>query len=141
MLHPAVRTHPQTGKRIMWVNRSYTHRMVHLDGTAIDPDSACGDGGENLLKELCSLPYVPEYQLRLNWQSPGDFTMYDNRAVQHYGVSDYGRLPRQEQGRLLEHIAALGALPFFKADDGSVIHSRFISDDYCKGIRDPWKIL
>ena len=41
-------------------------------------------------KELFALPGVPEYQLRLNWKSPGDLTLYDNRAVQHYGVADYG---------------------------------------------------
>ena len=52
-------------------------------------------------------------------QSVGDLALYDNRAVQHYGVADYGLLPQPEQGRMLEHIASLGTVPFLDDDDGS----------------------
>ena len=58
-----------------------------------------------LLRELCGLPGVPEFQARLSWQSPGDFAVWDNRQLQHYAVADYGGLP--DTTRLMEHAASL----------------------------------
>jgi len=112
--HPLVRTHPITGQRVLYANAIYT---VGLEGMP-EEDAA------PLLRELYSLPGVPEYQCRLQWKSPGDFVLWDNRCVQHYAVADYGR--EHDTGRLMEHMATLGDRPFFQADDGTITYSDFV---------------
>ena len=76
--HPVVRTHPETGRKTLFVNAMWTTKIVGLDPTE----------GAALLLHLCVQATVPEYQCRIRWQS--DMVVFwDNRAVQHYAVSDY----------------------------------------------------
>ena len=143
--HPLVRTHPTTGQRVLYANAIYTRALRHWTPAAAGGDGAGGAGlaggdavagGDALLRELFTLPGVPEYQARVRWQSATDFVMWDNRVLQHYAVSDWGQGQSRADGpasaagteptRLLEHIASLGTRPFFRGDDGRVVESRFV---------------
>lgn len=77
--HPIVRTHPVTGCKILYVNRGYT---THIEGVP----SVEGDAVLNFLFEH---QLQPEFQLRWRWQE-NDVALWDNRAVQHYAIGDYG---------------------------------------------------
>lgn len=93
--HPVVRTHPRTGRRTLFVNAIFT---THIAGM---PE----DESEELLKLLFKQAAVPEYQVRFKW-APGSIAFWDNRAVQHYAVSDYFPLRR-----VMERAAILGDRP------------------------------
>lgn len=81
--HPVVRTHRETGKKILWVNFTQKPHIIGLDKA------------ENL--ELLTLILDqyrrPDYQVRFSWQ-PGSLAFWDNRAAVHYAVRNYGDFPR-----------------------------------------------
>jgi taurine dioxygenase len=81
--HPVVRTHPETGEKILYVNYTFTTRIVGL------PE----DESASLLRLLQDRIKVPEYQVRFRW-SPGAIAIWDNRSTQHYAVGDYWPTPR-----------------------------------------------
>ena len=93
--HPVVRTHPESGEKVLYVNRIFTSHVVGLD----ESDS------EDLLDHLFSTAEVPEYQFRLRWE-PGTVAMWDNRSTQHYASSDYWPNPR-----VMERAAIIGDRP------------------------------
>jgi len=76
--HPVVRTHPETGRRTLFVNRFFTSHIVGLDR----------DESDALIDHLCREANYPEYQCRFRWETDS-VAFWDNRAVQHYAVSDY----------------------------------------------------
>ena len=76
--HPVVRVHPVTGKKILYVNPTFTS---HIKGLSRSQSDA-------LLTQLFALVNVPEYQARLRWQ-PNTLAVWDNRSTQHYAVGDY----------------------------------------------------
>ncbi len=76
--HPVVRTHPDTKRRTLYVNEIFTSHVVGLDR----------DESDALLDLLCRQARVPEYQCRFRW-SADSIAFWDNRATQHYAVSDY----------------------------------------------------
>ncbi|ATL80388.1 TauD/TfdA dioxygenase family protein [Streptomyces malaysiensis] len=94
--HPVVRTHPETGRRMLFVNTSFTTRITGMEREESD----------RLLSFLCRQAHVPEYQVRFHWQ-PGDIAFWDNRATQHYAVNDYAPYPR-----VAERVAIEGDRPF-----------------------------
>ncbi|MEU9556283.1 TauD/TfdA dioxygenase family protein [Streptomyces fumanus] len=94
--HPVVRTHPVTGRRTLFVNASFTTRIVGMDR----------DESDRLLRHLFQQAHVPEYQVRFRW-GPGDIAFWDNRATQHYAVNDYG--PHR---RVAERVAIAGDRPY-----------------------------
>ncbi|WP_217238540.1 TauD/TfdA family dioxygenase [Streptomyces sp. AC555_RSS877] len=94
--HPVVRTHPETGRRLLFVNTSFTTRITGMERAESD----------RLLRYLTQQAHVPEYQLRFRWQ-PGDVAFWDNRATQHYAVNDYA--PHR---RVAERVAIAGDRPF-----------------------------
>jgi taurine dioxygenase len=93
--HPVVRTHPDTGRRMLFVNTSFTTRITGMDR----------DESDRLLRLLFQQAHVPEYQVRFRWQ-PGDIAFWDNRATQHYAVNDYG-----SRRRVAERVAIAGDRP------------------------------
>jgi taurine dioxygenase len=93
--HPIVRTHPETGRKILYVNSIF---VSHIDG--IDPDESA-----YLIDVLCRQATVPEYQCRFRWRA-GSVAFWDNRAVQHYASSDYW--PHR---RVMERVAIIGDRP------------------------------
>ncbi|MBT9554003.1 MAG: TauD/TfdA family dioxygenase [Hydrogenophaga sp.] len=76
--HPVVRVHPVTGKKILYVNSTFTS---HIKGLTRSQSDA-------LLTQLFELARVPEFQARLKWQE-GTLAVWDNRSTQHYAVGDY----------------------------------------------------
>ncbi len=95
-VHPVVRTHPETGRKTIYVNGIFTTHLVGLDPVE----------GDRLLEHLCRQADYPEYQCRWTW-SPGDLAIWDNRATQHYATSDYA-----PQRRVMERITVIGDRPF-----------------------------
>ncbi|MEW2436622.1 TauD/TfdA family dioxygenase [Streptomyces caniferus] len=94
--HPVVRRHPETGRRMLFVNASFTTRIVGLEEAESD----------RLLRLLFQQAQVPEFQVRWRWQA-GDLAFWDNRATQHYAVNDYG--PHR---RVAERVAIAGDRPY-----------------------------
>ncbi len=78
VVHPLVVVHPVTGKRLLYVNPTFTSRIVELSKKESDA----------LLRHLFEHLLKPEYQVRLKWQV-NDVAMWDNRATQHYATGDY----------------------------------------------------
>ena len=86
--HPVVRTHPETGEKVLFVNGFATHfTNFHTpDNVRYGQDFTQGTSG--LLQYLISQAAIPEYQVRWRWQ-PNSVAIWDNRATQHYAVMDY----------------------------------------------------
>jgi len=86
--HPVVRTHPDTGEKILFVNGFTTHftNFHTADNVRVGQDYA--PGAAQLLQYLISQAQIPEYQVRWRWQ-PNSVAFWDNRATQHYAVMDY----------------------------------------------------
>ena len=76
--HPVVRTHPDSGRKVLFVNRNYTSRIVGLSERE----------NEMLLPYLFDHARDPMFQCRFQWR-PGSVAFWDNRLVQHYAVADY----------------------------------------------------
>ncbi len=94
--HPVVRTHPETGRKGLYVNAAFTSHIVGMDGAQ----------SERLLNRLYRQATVPEYQCRFRWR-PQSIAFWDNRAVQHYAASDYW--PRR---RVMERETNVGDQPY-----------------------------
>jgi taurine dioxygenase len=90
--HPVVRTHPETGEKILYVNFTFTSRILGIEESESD----------NLLRLLFDRIKVPEYQVRFRW-SPNAIGIWDNRSTQHYAVGDYW-----PQHRVLERVTVSG---------------------------------
>lgn len=96
MTHPVVRTHPETGRRTLFVNAAFTRHIVGLDPAESD----------ELLELLYRQAAYPEYQCRFRWTA-GSLAVWDNRATQHYASSDY-----YPQRRVMERITVAGDRPY-----------------------------
>ncbi|MGF7122457.1 TauD/TfdA dioxygenase family protein [Rhodococcus sp. BE178] len=86
--HPVVRTHPETGEKILFVNSFTTHLTNYhtADNVRCGIDYAPGAG--DLLRYLQSQATIPEYQVRWRW-TKNSVAIWDNRSTQHYAVQDY----------------------------------------------------
>ena len=106
--HPVVAVHPETGHKVLYVNRHFTERINEL------PE----DEGRAILEFLLSQTAHPEFQLRVSWQ-PGTVVMWDNRSVQHYAGHDYW-----PQRRRMERVTIAGAAPHGDGEDPVVVVAR-----------------
>jgi len=77
-VHPVVRTHPETGRKALYVNFGHT---TQLEGWS-EPESA------PLLDYLFAHQVKPEFTCRFHWE-PGSLAFWDNRCAQHNPVNDY----------------------------------------------------
>jgi taurine dioxygenase len=78
-LHPVVRTHPENGRRGLFVNPQFTQTVLGLSDNESDA----------VLQMLYRQCQKPEYTCRFRWQ-PGSIAFWDNRATLHYALDDYG---------------------------------------------------
>lgn len=88
-IHPVVRTHPESGEQILYVNEAFT---THLANYAEAFETRVGFDFKlaemDLLQYLLRQASIPEYQMRLRWR-PDTLVIWDNRSTQHYAVQDY----------------------------------------------------
>jgi taurine dioxygenase len=92
--HPVVRTHPDTGRRSLFVNRTFTSHIVELRRSESDA----------LLEYLCTWSEQPAFQCRYRWDE-GTIGIWDNRCTQHYAVPDY------DERRVIERVTVIGDTP------------------------------
>jgi len=90
-IHPVVRTHPETGKKILYVNEHFTRRIVEMSM----------DESDMLLSYLTKWVTKPEFTVRYNW-TEGTFAMWDNRSTQHYVVNDF------KDERIIQRVTIMG---------------------------------
>jgi taurine dioxygenase len=88
--HPVVRTHRETGEKILWVNFTQRPHIIGLDIAE----------SKDLLSTILYHYKKPENQVRFSWQ-PGSVAFWDNRAAVHYAVRNYGDFPRLMQRVLI----------------------------------------
>jgi len=86
--HPVVRTHPETGEKVLFVNGFATHFTNFHTPANVRYGADFAPGGGDLLRYLISRAAIPEYQVRWRW-TPNSVAIWDNRATQHYAVQDY----------------------------------------------------
>jgi taurine dioxygenase len=85
--HPVVRSHPDTGRKSLYVNRAFTS---HFEGMTIEESLP-------LLEILWTHGARPEFTCRYRW-SPDTIGVWDNRATLHYAINDYHGHRRYMQG-------------------------------------------
>jgi len=86
--HPVVRTHPETGEKVLFVNAFTTHLVNFHTPDRVRFGFDYTPGGSELLNYLIRQAAVPEYQVRWRW-TKNSFAIWDNRSTQHYAVQDY----------------------------------------------------
>jgi len=96
VLHPVVRTHPETGRKALFVSEHFTTRIAGL------PD----DESRAVLEELFAHSVKPEHVYRHRWQ-PHDMVFWDNRSVMHLAAGTPDHLRRKLYRTTIE-----GDLPF-----------------------------
>ncbi len=104
--HPVVRTHPETGEKVLFVSGFATHFVnFHTPGN-VRYGQDFAPGSANLLNYLIGRAAIPEYQVRWRW-TPGSVAIWDNRCTQHYAVQDYWPAVRK-----MERAGIMGDRPF-----------------------------
>jgi taurine dioxygenase len=96
VVHPVVRTHPETGADSLFVNYGFTARIKGLRRNE----------SEAILAMLFDHVKKPEFHVRWKWK-PNALAFWDNRITQHYAVNDY--LPAR---RVMHRATVLGDRPF-----------------------------
>ena len=76
--HPAARTHPETGRKALYLNFGHTTRFVGWTEAESAP----------LLEFLFAHQVQPDFTCRFRWE-PGSLAFWDNRCTQHNPVNDY----------------------------------------------------
>jgi len=76
--HPVIRTHPETGKKVVFVNSLFT---THIEGLRKEES-------RTVLDFLYHHIQTPEYAVRFSWE-PHSIAIWDNRSTQHKPVNDY----------------------------------------------------
>ncbi|MEQ1753362.1 MAG: TauD/TfdA family dioxygenase [Micropepsaceae bacterium] len=104
--HPVVRTHPETGEKILFVNGFTTHFTNFHNAENVRVGQDYQPGASQLLSYLISQVAIPEYQVRFRWQ-PGSVAFWDNRCTQHYAVMDYPPCHRK-----MERAGIVGDKPY-----------------------------
>ena len=85
-IHPVIRTHPETGKKAIFVNKFFTTRIVGLE-----PQES-----KFILDFLFSHIEKTEFQIRYRWNK-NDMAFWDNRCTLHKAIWDY--FPNERKGR------------------------------------------
>lgn len=97
VIHPVIRTHPETGQEILFVNEGFTTRINELEQSESDA----------LLALLFEHAVKTEFHLRWKWQQ-GDVAIWDNRCTQHKALFDYG-----DAHRIMHRATVNGSVPYY----------------------------
>jgi len=110
-VHPVVRVHPVSGRKVLFVNPQFTIAIKDMDERE----------GRALLDTLFHQALIPEFQHRHHW-APHTIAMWDNRAVQHYAIHDY-----YPQRRFMDRVTIAGGpvIGVDRADPESVRKTKF----------------
>ena len=95
-IHPVIRTHPETGKKAIFVNKFFTTRILGLE-----PQES-----KFILDFLFSHIEKTEFQIRYRWNK-NDMAFWDNRCTIHKALWDY--FPHERKGR---RVTIKGDIPF-----------------------------
>ena len=95
-LHPVVRTHPETRRKALYVNRQSTIAFENMTEAETRP----------LLDYLCQHAHRPEFTCRFRWQK-GSVAFWDNRCAQHVAINDTGM-----SRRIMRRLQIVGDAPF-----------------------------
>jgi taurine dioxygenase len=93
--HPVVRTHPETGRKILYVDAASTSHIVGVSRLE----------SEMILHHLFAQAHNAAVQCRVRWHA-GDLVFYDNRCTQHVAVPDYS------ERRVMHLVSITGSRPF-----------------------------
>ena len=104
--HPVVRTHPETGEKILFVNAFTTHFTNFHTPENVRVGQDFTHVGAPLLQYLQSQAFIPEYQVRWRLRR-NTVAIWDNRCTQHYAVQDFWPAVRN-----LERAGIIGDRPF-----------------------------
>jgi len=96
VIHPVIRTHPESGKKVIFVNSLFTTRILELNNKE----------SEDVLKFLFEHVVTAEYSCRFRW-APNSIAIWDNRSTQHKPINDY--FPAH---RMLQRITIDGDIPY-----------------------------
>jgi taurine dioxygenase len=104
--HPVVRTHPETGEKVLFVNAFTTHFTNFHTRENVRFGQDANPGAGLLLNYLISQAYIPEYQVRWRFRN-NSVAIWDNRCTQHYAVQDFWPAVRK-----LERAGVVGDRPY-----------------------------
>ena len=104
--HPVVRTHPETGEKVLFVNAFTTHFSNYHTPARVRFGQDANPGASHLLNYLISQACIPDYQVRWRWQK-NSIAIWDNRSTQHYAVMDYPPCHRK-----MERAGIIGDVPY-----------------------------
>jgi len=93
-VHPMVRVHPETGRKVLFVNEHFTRRIVELSRAESDV----------LLGHLARWVASPRFTVRYHW-SNDTIAMWDNRCTQHSVLNDF------ETERVIQRVTVMGDKP------------------------------
>ncbi len=94
VLHPLVRTHPETGRKALYINPNRIESIVGLEAGESDA----------LLDELYAIAFEERFHYQHKWRT-GDIVIWDNRCSMHAGPKDY------TEPRVMHRILIEGTVP------------------------------
>jgi len=94
-VHPVARTHPETGRKSLYLSLEHTIRFADMTEEESEP----------LIEYLANHAVRPEFTCRVRWEV-GTFTVWDNRCTLHCALNDYNG-----QRRLMQRITVGGEVP------------------------------
>jgi taurine dioxygenase len=104
--HPVVRTHPESGEKVLFVNAFTTHFTNYHTPANVRFGQDFSPAASQLLNYLISQAFIPEFQVRFRWRK-NSMAFWDNRSTQHYAVMDYPPCHRK-----MERAGIVGDTPF-----------------------------
>ena len=94
--HPVVRTHPETGEKVIYTNRSFVSQIDD-----VEPEMS-----EAILDHLEKAIMSPNVQCRFRWDQDS-IAMWDNRCTQHFATDDFW-----PEERCMERVTIAGDIPY-----------------------------